>query len=255
MQRCRPPAFAALIMFALAAVPAAGEQRVRPPRPYTPVAITLAPESDDVTLASFRAELAAIAKSRIYAELAQLVHSPGFFWDRDFGHHFDPRKPAVDNLAAALRLELRGGIGWDLLAAFSAEPAVEPMASRPGVLCAPARPTYDGVALARLLDDTNTVSTDWAYPDAVETTVRAAPQPDATAIGTLGLHFIRLLGYEGSDSEPFPARTQWARIVAPDGRIGFVAPGALRSPAAERLCYIKDLVAGWRIAGYVAGGH
>ncbi len=40
----------------------------------------------------------------------------------------------------------------------------------------------------------------------------------------------------------------------PDGKPGFVAPGSLMSLTAERLCYIKDLVGGWRIAGYIAGG-
>jgi hypothetical protein len=45
------------------------------------------------------------------------------------------------------------------------------------------------------------------------------------------------------------------RIALPDGKQGFVAPRSLMSLTAERLCYIKDLVAGWRIAGYVAGGQ
>ena len=103
----------------------------------------------------------------------------GFFWDRDFGQAFDPRKPAVDNLAAAIALEQGNGIGWDALAAFAAEAAAEPLESRPGVVCAPARPGYDGVAFSRLLDTTYTGGIDWAYPRADETPVRAAPQPDA----------------------------------------------------------------------------
>ena len=53
---------------------------------------------------------------------------------------FDPRKPAVDNLAAAIALEQGNGAGWDTLAAFAAEATVEPLESRPGVVCAPARP-------------------------------------------------------------------------------------------------------------------
>ena len=71
----------------------------------------------------------------------------------------------------------------------------------------------------------------------------------------LGLHFIRLLGFEGPDNEPAPGRTQWARVAMPDATSGFVAPGSLMSLTGERLCYIKDLVAGWRIAGYIAGGN
>ena len=83
----------------------------------------------------------------------------------------------------------------------------------------------------------------------------ASAAPSAAKVGTLGPHFVRLLGFEGADSEPNPGRTQWARVALPDGKQGFVAPGSLMSLTAERLCYIKDLVAGWRIAGYVAGGN
>ena len=146
-----------------------------------------------------------------------LCRAGGFFWDRDFAHNFDPRKPAVDNLATALALEHRDGSGWQSLAAFAAEPTVEPLESRPGVICAPARPSYDGVAYARLLDTTYTTDRDWAYPRASETPVRAAAQPDAATIGTLGAHFVHLLG-QASD-------TPWARVVMPDGKTGFVAPG------------------------------
>ena len=76
--------------------------------------------------------------------------------------------------------------------------------SRPGVVCAPARPGYDGVAFSKLLDSTYTTGIDWAYPRADETPVRAAPQPGAAEVGTLGPHFVRLLGFEGADSEPAP---------------------------------------------------
>ena len=244
------------ILVALAAiVPAIAQSPPRPLKPYAPVAITLPAASEDASFVAFRAVLGAAAKSRIYAELSPLVLTQGFFWDRDFGRQFDPRKPAVDNLAAAVALESGDGAGWSALAMFAAESAAEPLDSRPGMVCAPARPGYDGVAFAKLLDITYTSGIDWAYPRADKTPVRAAPQPSSAVTGTLGLHFIRLLGFEGPDSEPAPGRTQWARVAMPDATSGFVAPGSLMSLTGERLCYIKDLVAGWRIAGYIAGGN
>jgi hypothetical protein len=179
----------------------------------------------------------------------------GFFWDRDFGHQFDPRRPAVDNLAAAIALERDNGSGWQRLAEFAADAAIEPLESRPGVACAPARPLYDGVAYSRLLKASYTSAIDWAYPRADETLVRTAPRTNAATAGTLGLEFVRLLGFEGPDSEPAPGRNLWARVALSDGKTGFVAPGGLRSLTAERLCYIKDLVLGWRIAGYIGGGN
>jgi hypothetical protein len=227
----------------------------RPPRPYAPVAITRPAPSEDATFTAFRVALAAAAKSRLYSELSPLVLERGFFWGRDFGQRFDPRRPAVDNLAAAIALEQGNGTGWGALAMFAEEPTIEPLDSRPGVVCAPARPDYDGVAFAKLLDDTVTNDIDWAYPRADETPVRAGAASDAAKVGALGLHFVRLLGFEGPDSEPVPGRTQWARIALLDGSQGFVAPGSLISLTAEQLCYIKDPINGWRIAGYIAGGN
>ena len=134
-----------------------------------------------------------------------------------------------------------------------AEAAVEPLPSRSGVVCAPARPGYDSVAYARLLDTTFTSAIDWAYPSAGQTPVRVAPQRDAAVVATLGPHFVQLLGFEGADSEPAPGRSQWAHVATPDGRTGFVAPASLMSLTTEQLCYMKDQIAGWRIAGYITG--
>jgi hypothetical protein len=253
MRRSR--SFLVALVSVCAALPAAAQSPQRPPKPYAPVVITLPAASDDASFIAFRAALAAAAKSRIYAELGPLVLAQGFFWGRDFGHKFDPRKPSVDNLAAAVALESRDGLGWDTLAAFAALDAVEPLDSRPGVVCAPARPGYDSVAFSKLLDVTYTTGIDWAYPRADDTPVHSAPQPGAARLGTLGLSFVRLLGFEGADSESAPGRTQWARVAMSDGKPGFVAPGRLMSLTAERLCYIKDPIRGWRIAGYIAGGN
>ena len=244
-----------IIVVSCAGLSAAAQTPPRPPKPYAPVAITRPAAADDVTFIAFRATLAAAAKTRIYAELESLVLARGFFWDRDFSQQFDPRKPSVDNLAAAISLEQGNGTGWDALTAFAAHDAAEPLDSRPGVICAPARPGYDSVAFSKLLDVTYTSGIDWAYPRVDATPVRAAPQPGAATVGTLGAHFVRLLGFEGADSEAAPRRNPWARIALPDGKPGFVAPGSLMSLTAERLCYIKDLVGGWRIAGYIAGGN
>jgi len=249
-----PWLFALLIAIAPAGM-AAAQAAQRPLLPYPEVAIVLAKPAADDSFDAFRAELAAVARRRIYVALTRLLRADNFFWERDFGQGFDPRRPPVDNLAAALALESRNGSGWEQLAALAAEAAVEPLPSRPGVVCAPAHPSYDGVAYAKLLDTTYTTGLDWAYPRAADTAVYAAPATDAAPAGSLGLHFVQLLGFAGPDDDPAPGRNQWARIVMPDGRPGFVAPGSLMSLTTEQLCYIKDPIAGWRIAGTVAGGH
>jgi hypothetical protein len=250
------PAIAALLLTA----PALAQMPPQPPKPYAPVAITLPAVSADPGLAAFRAAIAAAAKTRIYAGLEALVQPQGFFWDRDFGQGYDPRKPPVDNLAAAIELERRNGMGWDRLAKLADEKSIEPLDSRPGVVCAPARPGYDALEFSRLLEATYTRDVEWAYPAADETPARAAPRANAPAIGKLALHFVRLLGFEGADSETSAprnpwTRVMWARVMLPNGKTGYVAPGSLSSLTVERLCYIKDMVVGWRIAGYIAGGN
>jgi hypothetical protein len=246
---------ACLIVLMIAATPAAAQSSQRLPKPYAPVVITRPQAFDDASFVAFRARLAATAKARVYAGLAALVRKQQFFWDRDFGRQLDPRRPAVDNLASAIALEHDDGAGWDKLAAFAADAAVEPLDSRPGVVCAPARPSYDGVAYAKLLDTTYTNAMDWAYPRADTTPVHAAPEAGAATTGALGPAFVWLLGFAGPDGEPDPGRKLWARVALPDATAGFVAPGSLMALTAERLCYVRDPVDGWRIAGYVAGGN
>ena len=225
------------------------------PKPYEPVAITRPAAFTGEGFAAFRAQLAAVAERRRFADLEPLIDRQGFFLGRDFGNNFDPNKPALDNLAVAVALERDNGAGWQRLEELAADPAADPLASRPGVVCAPAAPNYDGVAYAQLLRTSYTSDIDWAYPRADETTVRAAPQSDATTVDKIGAAFVRLLGFEGADSEPNPGRKQWARVALPDGKTGFVAPNSLMSLTTAQLCYTKDLVAGWRIAGYIAGGN
>lgn len=240
--------------FAVLATVAVAQISPRAPKPYMAVAITPAKAFTDPGFAAFRKAIGAAAKSRLYGDLEALVQAQGFFWDRDFGRGYDPRRPSADNLAAAIGLERRDGAGWSMLAVLATEDAVEPLDSRPGVVCAPARPNYDSLEFSKLLDKTYTGEIDWAYPRAGETPVLAAPQPGAPAVGKLGLQFVRLLGFEGPESD-VPGRNRWTHVALPDGKTGYTAPGSLMSLAPDRLCYIKDLVVGWRIAGFVAGGH
>jgi hypothetical protein len=234
-----------LVLSALTSAPALAQQPV--PKPYPQVAVTLTPEFEE-GLPAFRQELAAVAKRRIYAELERLVAAHGFFWERDFSSAFDPRRPPVENLAAALRLEHRNGAGWQALARFAAEPSAAQLPARLGVVCAPAPPTYDGAEVERLLDVTRTRISEWLYPRADATVVRAAARANAAAVETLGLHFVRALA---ADGEAPSVAAGWVRVATPTGKIGFVPPGALLSLRAARLCYGRDTIGRWQIVGYV----
>ena len=248
----------AVAVFLLAA-PAWAQTPAPRPNPYAAVAITLPAPFADSSFVAFRTSLAAAAKSRRYADLEALVQPQGFFWDRDFGNGFDPRKPPVDNLAAAIRLEHDGGAGWERLAKFAEAPSIMPLDSRPGVMCAPAKPGYDALEYSRLLDTTTTTETDWAYPVADGVLVRGQMATKAPIAGKLAPHFVRLLGWAAADSDTahysVSAVKIWARVALPDGSGGYVEPSQLSFLTVGRLSYIKDMVAGWRITGFVGGGN
>jgi hypothetical protein len=242
------PAVAAIVITA----PAVAQLPSEPTAPYAPVGIVLPAPSADPSFTAFRAAIGAAAKARIYADLEALVQPQGFFWDRDFASGYDPKKPAVDNLAAAIELERGDGMGWNKLSTFAEEKTLEALDSRPGVFCAPSRPSYDMVDFSRLLDATYTTAADWAYPLAEGAPVRREPRGNAPPIGQLLLQFVRHLGLQRDAT--VSSQNLWAKIALPDGKIGYVEPGHLSSLAVERLCYVKDMVAGWRITGFVGGG-
>ena len=252
--------FRALLLAVLAAglsVQPSGAQaprgRAAAVKPYAPVPVKLPVAPDDPKFETFRKEVAAAAKSRVYAKLAAFVDPKNFFWDRDFGNSFDKRKPPVDNLGNALRLEHENGAGWASLSAFAADASAGPLDSRPGVICTPGEPRFDGIDLDKLIDVTRTDGIDWAYTRAPDIAVRAAPRMNAAVVEKLGLYFVRLLGFEGPDSDA-PGRTQWAKVATPSGKTGFVAPNSLLSVTTERICYAKSAVGQWQITGYVGGG-
>jgi hypothetical protein len=248
----RRPALLILAAWCACTTPAASSERTAlPPRPYDIVPVMPQPALNDAKFEAFRKDLAAVAKSRIYADLARLMTLQGFFWDRDFARAYNHRRPPVDNLAAAIRLEHRGGEGWERLARFAAEAAVERQDARPGTVCAPARPRYDVVAYAQLLDRTFTAANDWAYPRAAKLEVRSAPQADAAVIAELGPHFVRLLDAKDGGERTFH---EWIKIVTPDGRTGYAEPKSLGALTAPQLCFGKDALGRWHIVGFVAGG-
>jgi hypothetical protein len=220
--------------------------------PYPPVGLTLPNALDDAGWQSFRKQLAAAARGRIYADLASLVIGIGFFWDRDFTDSYDPRRSGVENLARAIRLEADNGRGWERLAALAAEPTAAPIASLGDALCAPAMPSFDGGKLDDLIDTTRTREADWSYPRGDRVPLRAAAAPNAPVLELLGAAFVRRVADEDGGE---PGRDAWLLVAAPSGKVGFVAAASMGSLAGERLCYGKDFTGAWRIVGYVGPGN
>ena len=151
-------------------------------------------------------------------------------------------------------LDADDGSGWEILAGFAAETSAGPLPGRAPIICAPAIPQFNEEARGELIDSTQSDGLEWNYPRAAGLQVRAAPQANAAVVETLGLNFVRVLGFEEKDSDTDPARNSWARVATPSGKAGFVAPNSLMSSYADRLCYAKEGNSPWRIVGYVGGG-
>ena len=190
-----------------------------PPRPYTPVAITRPAPSEDASFIAFRAALAAAAKTRIYAELAALVLPQGFFWDRDFGQPFDARQPGGGQSCARDRSRTPRRHRLGCARGVRREAAAEPLelASRRDLRAGAAglRRRRIREASGHHLHRRASIGPIRARTDARSASQRSRTRP---LVGTLGPHFVRLLGFEGADSEPPRApggRTSSCRTARP----------------------------------------
>ncbi len=222
--------------------------------PYQPVAVHLPAAPGDPAYAAFRQMLATLAQRRAFGDLARYVTAQGFFWAHDSSGRFDPKRSGAENLAAALGLDRNADAGWQMLADLAAEPTASTSPAEPDVLCAPGRPDFDRNDFDNLIAATHFVAADWFYTRVAGVQLRAAPRPDGAVAETLGGYFVRLLRFVTTPANADPLHTAWARIAAPSGRVGYVAPDSLSSLAAPQLCYAKDVGGRWTIAGFIGGG-
>jgi len=229
------------------AAPEGQARQPAPPKPYKPVAVTLAQPSSDPSFAAFRKQLADIASRKDRAALARLVVG-NFFWMGESGDKADKKKSGIDNLAAAIDLDAKDGSGWEALAAAADEATLEPVPERKGIMCSPASPKFDEMAADQVAKDTGTDPSEWGYPTKGAVEVHAAAQANAPVIEKLGMHLVRVMPEQPAAGAP-EKEMPFIRVVAPSGKVGFVAQEFISSLDSDQLCYIKDAT-GWKIAGY-----
>ncbi len=218
-----------------------------PPKPYKPIAVTLAQPYADPSFAAFRKQLSDIASRKDRPALARLVAS-NFFWIGEQGDKADKKKSSIDNFAAAIELDAKDGSGWEALIAAAKEATLEPVPERKGIMCGPASPAFDEMAADRLAKDTGTDPSDWGYPNKPDVEVHAAPQANSPVVDKLGQNLVRVMPEQpaaGAADQDSP----FIRIVTPAGKIGFVLEELISSLDSDQLCYVKEAT-GWKIAGY-----
>lgn len=227
--------------------PAAAQPQAAPPKPYKPVAVTPAQPQSDPSFVAFRKRLQEIAGNKDRAGLAR-VTANNFFWMGEKGDKADRKKPGIDNLAAALELDNKDGSGWEALTAAASEATLEPVPERKGIMCGPANPTFDEAAAEAVARETGTDPSEWGYTSRAGVEVRAAAAHDAPVIEKLGQILVRIMPDEpaagaAGQEQPF------LRVVAPSGKVGFIAEDSISPLGTDQICYVKD-AGGWKIAGY-----
>jgi hypothetical protein len=234
---------------ALSFRPGLAQDSAPKPKSYKPVAITLPQPVKDPSFATFRQQLADIAKRKDRAALAKIVAN-NFFWMTDEGKDVaDKKLSGIDNVTRALYLDNPDTEGWEILATFAADPTADALPERAGVVCAPGEPKYDSAAATSLGEATGTTAAFWYYPvkDGVE--VRSSAAADAKVIGKLGMYLVWVYP---DDSPAAAVHTETVRIVMPSGQFGFVSADSLMPLPTDLLCYVKD-GNNWRIAGFFGG--
>jgi len=221
---------------------------VAPPAPYTALKVAPPKPHGDPSFAAFRQELAAIAKRKDRVALAKLVVVQGFFWLKETGDAA-AKKTGIEALATALSLAAKDGSGWDTLAEFAADETAAPYPDRPNTVCAPAGPEFDPAALEKLAEATKTDPGDWGFTSTDGVEVRATASQNAPVIEKLSMQFVRVM----PDMAP-NASQDFMRVVAPSGKVGFVAAEAINPLGSDQLCYGKDAAGAWKIVGMIGGG-
>jgi hypothetical protein len=212
-------------------------------KPYKPVTISAPEMVKDPSFEAFRKQLGVIAEKKDRQALADLI-AQNFFWMGEKGDKADKKKPGIDNLAKAIKLDGKDTPGWEMLGAASADPTGMPYPDRKDTICAPADPTFNPQELEALAKSTGTDEGDWAFPTQTGLEVHSGPQPNSPVIEKLGLHFVRVT--QDQNAQPGPM----IKVITPSGKPGFVPAEALSPLGSDQLCYSKE-AGGWKISGFI----
>src|SRR5687768_3591777 len=133
--------------------------------PYKPVNVSPPTQFSDPGVDALRKQISEAAKKRDRAALAKLIVAKGFFWDRGGGEDSsDKKKSGGDNLAVVLGLINKDAPGWDMLAGYAEDPTASQSSMRPGAVCVPADPLFNGKEMDSLLESSQSDIGEWGFP-------------------------------------------------------------------------------------------
>jgi hypothetical protein len=202
------------------------------------------PPNADASLSAARDELLAIVIRSDRAALNKRV-AKTFFWDRDHGGAFNPKRSAAANLAAATT--------WKSLRSMLSAETATPRRSGSMDYCMPAqmRP-QDQKNFERVAEQLQTDTFfDWGVITSENQPVRAGRDDAAAEIGVLSREVVRVTEWAFDAPE---GQQRWVEVITPAGAKGYVDGRRIQTLAPERLCLRKAAGGGWHISGYMGGG-
>ena len=191
----------------------------------------------------------AIARRDASAVLARI--DDDFFIERDFGGIYDPEASARENFSSVyaldntkLRAEYRDS-GWrqlerDLSAPFFA---------KDGRVCGPPEVQVD----PPYTENDSDAWLDCFYVDGTDVVLREDASADGATLSTLSHEVIELPRPE-TTSVDLGRRPAFLEVRRTSGERGFIEEQYVRECTGRRLCFVRDDVEGWKIAGVRLGG-
>jgi hypothetical protein len=262
MKHTAPPVAAALLIVVAASTALAAIKKV----PYGEVQVEIATQHQpEPAFQPFWKAFSDAVASRNAAALFALV-GPTFVWTSQGAvtDEFDPGRDALHNFKVVFGFRQQGrdedggvenGPYWDELAQFVSDPIFYRASDKTSLICGPllaeaASATMLEQAQKKLEidDDSGT----WYFTGG-DTPVAKAPGDTGAAIGRLGkVAFPVISGYPPAKDGAVPAPTHY-EVLLPSGTTGWIAAGAARPLASNRLCYARDRVGRWTIVHFDQG--
>ena len=204
----------------------------------------------------------AVAKKDTRALFALV--GPSFMWTLQGGttDRFDLGRDALHNFKVLFGFRpfgadadgpVENGPYWETLAAFAEDPTFYQPSDAGNLVCGPIAANLANEAIyeqAQKKIEPADEQADW-YFTLAPTPVTKAPGDTGAPVAKLGTVALPVVGtmppaQEGKPNVP-PTHLE---VLLPSGKTGWIAAGAARPLASERLCYAKTPAGDWKIAAY-----
>jgi hypothetical protein len=265
-QVLRVTPLAAAVSLLIAVTPGTAHAAIKKvPYPEVPVEIATLLQVEPAFQTFWKAFSDAVA-SRNADALFALV-GPIFVWSSQgaLTAEFDPGRDAIHNFKVVFGFRKQGrdddggvenGPYWDELAQYAADPTFYSASDKTSLICGPVlaeASNADTLEQAQKKIENGDDAGTW-YFTMVDTPVMKSPGDTGAPVGRLGRVAFPVIGTNppAKEGAPAPAPTHY-EVLLPSGTTGWIAAGAARPLAGNRLCYAKTKDGRWAIVNFDQG--